>query len=124
MKQKNYQKGKTGEDIAASYLQGIGFKIIEKNFSTRFGEIDLITVKNNCLVFVEVKLRVGEEFGTPEELINKRKISQVRRMAEMFLLKNKKMANTYQSQRIDAVAIVVSQNYEVERINHYENIGI
>ena len=90
MKQQNYQKGKRGEDIAESFLIKNGFQIVEKNFNTRFGEIDLIAIKNDTLHFVEVKLKVGERFGTPEEMINKRKIWQVMKTSESYLLKNKK----------------------------------
>jgi len=118
-KELNRLKGGIGEGIAAKYLSQKGFQIIETNWRTKYGEIDLIAADGKVLVFVEVKLKVGEDFGTPEEMINKHKIFQVRRTAEYYLLTNN---TNYEQQRMDAVAIVVEQNGEVLRINHYENI--
>lgn len=123
MKTQNYKKGKVGEEIAAQHLHKKGFKILEQNFSTRFGELDLICVDKNILVFVEVKLKVGEEYGTPEEMVSPWKLSQVQRTAQSFLLQNQDLQIQYPSHRIDVVAIVVNKNKEVERINHYENVG-
>ncbi len=122
MKQFNYQTGKTGETIAADFLSQKGFKIIDKNFHTRFGEIDLIAVQANKLIFVEVKLKTGTEFGSPEEMINKSKIMQVKKTAQMYILKNPEIASKYPSYRVNAVCIVLNQDKSVERITHYENI--
>lgn len=124
MKHQNYKKGKRGEDIAESYLIKNNFQIIEKNFSNRFGEIDIIATKDNNLHFVEVKLKVGEDFGSPEEMINKRKLHQIKRISELFLLKNKSLAEKYPHLQIDAVCIVLDNIGEVSRLNHYENMEI
>lgn len=64
--------------MAARYLLENGFQIIEANYSTKFGEIDLIAVKGNILRFVEVKLKKGDWFGTPEEMIGVNKLGRVR----------------------------------------------
>lgn len=122
MKQQNYKKGKTGEDIAESYLVKNGFRIIEKNWNTRFGEIDLIATKNNVLHFVEVKLKVGTYFGSPEEMINKRKIWQVMKTGEAYLLKNKQLASQYAKTQVDAVCIVINHEGVEERVDYYENL--
>ncbi len=122
MKQFNYQTGKTGETIAADFLIQKGFKIIDKNFHTRFGEIDLIATYKGKLIFIEVKLKVGDRFGTPEEMINKAKIMQVKKTAQMYILKNPEIASKYPSYRVDAVCIVLNQDKSVERITHYENL--
>jgi putative endonuclease len=124
LKHQNYKKGKRGEDIAESYLIKNNFQIIEKNFSNRFGEIDIIATKDNNLHFVEVKLKVGEDFGSPEEMINKRKLHQIKRISELFLLKNKSLAEKYPHLQIDAVCIVLDNIGEVSRLNHYENMEI
>ena len=123
-KSENRKKGIKGEALAINYLQKKGFKINETNFSTRFGEIDIIAADNETLVFVEAKLKVGDRFGTPEEMITKRKISQVLKMAELYLLKNKELSGKYQKQRIDAVCIVLDEKKLTRRINHYENLEI
>lgn len=122
MKQQNYNKGKRGEDIAESFLIKNGFRIIEKNWNTRFGEIDIIASKNKTIHFIEVKLKVGDRFGTPEEMINKRKIWQVVQTSESYLLKNKKLSALFPNVQLDAVCIVLSESGEVERIDYYDNL--
>jgi putative endonuclease len=124
MKVYNRKSGKMGEDIACEYLIKNGYRLIEKNFSTKFGEIDLIFSYKKILVFVEVKLKIGEEHGSPSEMINARKIYQIRKTAVTFLLKNSKFAILFPIQRIDAVCIVLNHDKSVKSINHYENIGI
>jgi len=126
MKQWNYQKGRAGEKIAADYLKKKGYQIIEANFRNRFGEIDLIASRaqntSKALVFIEVKLRIGRDFGLPEEMITPGKIRQIKRMAEIFLQNNPKLKAIYPLQRLDAVCIVLDQNKKVEEIRHYENL--
>lgn len=122
MKQFNRRVGKEGEDIAAKYLSDKGYKILERNYHTRFGEIDLIASKNDALAFVEVKLKHGDDFGTPEEMIGYSKLSQVQRMAEFYLIDKPERAKKYETYSIDAVCIMVGEDGEVKRINHYENL--
>lgn len=123
MKQFNRKLGKLGEEMAAKYLLENGFQIIEANYSTKFGEIDLIAVKDDILRFVEVKLKKGDWFGTPEEMIGLNKIGKVKRMAEFYLLENPDIAKIYDAYSIDAVCIVVDHDNQIERLNYYENIG-
>lgn len=123
MKQLNYDYGKIGETIAADHLTRAGYKIVEKNFSTRFGEIDLIAAKGERLHFVEVKLKVGEDFGTPEEMINFKKLKKVLRMAVLFLQREPQISKNYPLYQIDAVCIVLAEDGTIKRINHYENIS-
>ncbi len=122
MKQLNWRVGKEGEEIAAKFLLNKGYKILERNYHTRFGEIDLITSKNNVLAFVEVKLKHGEDFGTPEEMIDYSKLSKVQRMAEFYLIDKPERTKKHETYSIDAVCIMVGEDGEVERINHYENL--
>lgn len=122
MKQFNRMVGKEGEEIAAKFLLDKGYKILERNYYTRFGEIDLIASKNNILAFVEVKLKHGDDFGTPEEMIGNFKLSQVQRMAEFYLLDKPERTKKYETYSIDAVCIMMSEDGEVKRINHYENL--
>ena len=127
MKQFNRELGKIGENEAASYLGKKGYRVLERNYYTRFGEIDLICAHSNSsgqerLVFVEVKLKQGEDFGTPEEMIDKRKLSQAERMANFYLMANPQISEKYSSFSIDAVCIVVDENRRVKRLNHYENL--
>lgn len=121
MKKSNYKKGKKGEGIAEKYLQDTGHKVVEKNYSTKFGEIDLITVKNKTIRFVEVKTKVGETFGAPEEMIDLRKIRQVMRLGEAYMIKNQ-LISRYESSQVDAVCIVFDSQGNKVRLDYYENL--
>jgi len=123
MKKFNRNLGAKGEQIAAEFLEGKGYRISKRNFFTKFGEIDLICIKDSLLIFVEVKLKVGEDFGSPEEMINPQKIKQVERIAGLFLLKNPEIKAKFLSYRLDAVCIVLGPAGEILRLNHYENLG-
>lgn len=85
-----YQKnlGKTGEDLALDYLKSRSFSVLEKNFSSKFGEIDIIAKKKDCLYFIEVKTRSNLNHGAPYEAVNKRKIYHIKKVAQYYLLKN------------------------------------
>ena len=123
MKQFNKSLGKLGEDKASEYLRQNGFEVLERNYLTKFGEIDIIAIKDNILRFVEVKLKKGDDFGTPEEMIGKNKLFQVTRMSQFYLMAKPEIAKKYDQYSIDAVCVVVDENEEIERINLYENIG-
>jgi putative endonuclease len=116
--------GKIGEEIAKKFLEKQGYKVIEQNYRTKYAEIDLIA-QNTCLpwqkkflVFAEVRTKKGENFGTPEETINQKKMRKIRQNAIAYAA-IKKWNGPF---RIDAVCIVLKPDYSVERLNHYENI--
>lgn len=111
MKEFNLATGKLGEEIARQYLEKKGYKIIEQNYRTKFGEIDLLARTGSDLVLVEVRTKRGEMFGTPEESINKKKLRK------LWLNARVKRAT-----RVDAVCIVLKPDNTVERLEHYENI--
>jgi putative endonuclease len=75
------QKGDRGEELALRYLAKKGYEALERNYRTRHGEIDLVVGDERTLVFVEVKLRRGTEFGDSLEAVTPRKQAQVRLMA-------------------------------------------
>lgn len=121
-KKLNFEKGRDGEGLAKNYLEDIGFKWLESNHVNNLGEIDLIMSDKDILVFVEVKLKIGDKYGTPEEMISRGKLARVKRIAEAYLLINPKISIKFKKYRIDAVCIVKNFNGEMERINHYENV--
>ncbi|MFC1790093.1 YraN family protein [Patescibacteria group bacterium] len=107
--------GQKGEDLAADFLAQKGYRIVERNFRSRFGEIDLIVKKKKTLVFVEVKAR--KDFA-PEWAINRHKLARVQKMAEVYLIKKNP---GYQNLRIDVVCILFK---EEPKITHYQAVQI
>ncbi|PIX62142.1 YraN family protein [Candidatus Uhrbacteria bacterium CG10_big_fil_rev_8_21_14_0_10_41_26] len=94
--------GNKSEDLAAKYLKNLGIKILERQFKTKIGEVDLIGKDGNEIVFVEVKARKSNEFGYPEESVTPKKLEKIARVAEQYL-RLKKIED--QPFRIDVVAI-------------------
>ena len=80
--------GNIGEEKAYHFLKKQGLKLIEKNFYSRFGEIDLIMLDKNTLVFIEVRSRKNMGFGSPLESITSVKQKKLRKTADFFFLKN------------------------------------
>lgn len=116
MKAYNKDTGRRGEQMAERLLVEKGYQIVKKNFSTRFGEIDLICLDHGTMVFVEVKTKRNLEFGTPEEMFTKGKADRVKRMASVYL------EGRETNCRIDMVAIVLGDNAEPQRMTHYPNV--
>lgn len=99
-------KRKTGaeyEQMAASYLEEQGMKIVERNFRNRQGEIDLIGYHNGYLVFVEVKYRSSDGKGSALEAVDLRKMRQICKVADYYRYLHKLGSNTMI--RYDVVAI-------------------
>ncbi len=82
------EKGIEGEDEACRFLKKKGYRIIDRNFRTRFGEIDIIAKEREFTVFVEVKLRNSSFYGLPEESVDFRKQKKIIKSAEFYLQKN------------------------------------
>jgi putative endonuclease len=114
----NKPLGNLGEEMAREFLESKGYEIVKRNYKTKWGEIDLICKDENKIVFVEVKTRIGERLGMPEDAINKGKMQRLIKNAESYMFFNH-LKNSY---RIDAICIVLDRNNEKERIDHYENI--
>lgn len=111
--------GNKGEDLAAEFLTGKGYEIIERNYRYGKGEIDIIAMDNERtqLVFVEVKSRHNLDYGYPEEQISKGKQKQIRKIAEAYFYE-KEIEGV--DCRIDVVAILFQGN-KAPYINHIEN---
>ena len=95
--------GARGEALAWGFLKRQGYSLIEKNYRTRFGEIDIVAEKEGTLVFLEVKTRRTTRFGLPEESVDWRKRHKLGRMAEAFI-QTKKLEN--RPARFDILSIV------------------
>lgn len=82
------ERGDWGEERAALYLRLHGYRVVERNFRCRQGEIDVIARKGGFIVFVEVKLRKNADFGEAREFVTYRKQQRVIRAAELWLVEN------------------------------------
>lgn len=80
--------GKKGEEMAASLLASKGFEVVCKNYKTKYGEIDIICKKGANLLFVEVKRRSGDNFGTPLESLPAKRVRRMADAATAFLSEN------------------------------------
>ena len=117
----NQELGKKGEALAEKYLDDKGFRIIQRNYRCKIGEIDLICEKDKVLVFCEVKSRRSIAFGIPAEAIDSKKIRHIRRVASWFLTQKMCINRLYSDydMRFDVVeAVFVNEEYE---LNHVEN---
>lgn len=111
--------GQIGENLAAEYLAERGYRVLDRNWSTKWGELDIVAQKEGVMVYVEVKTKVGEGFGTPEDMVNSYKIRQVRQTAEVYRITH----NLPEGQaRIDVIAIVLDKDHQVVRLEQYENV--
>lgn len=113
------QKGLDGEKTASDYLEKNGYRILARNFHSRFGEVDIVASDGEAIVFVEVKLRSSNFFGTPLESITPKKLEKIKKTA-LFYLTASKMANF--SYRIDAIEVNLVNG--VSSVNHVKNITL
>ena len=104
--------GKKGEEIAANFLSGLGYKIVERNWRYEKDEIDIIAMDNEFLVIVEVKTRSTSYYGEPYEAVNHKKEKFLVRAAEAYVIKK----DLYNEIRFDIVSIVINCNKQT--INH------
>lgn len=110
--------GRHGENLAVDYLRSQGYKILERNFKARYVEIDIIAQDKDVLVFVEVKTRFSEKYGTPEEAITPWKLKTLKKAAEYYKLLHPELSEAL---RIDVVAIELGPDRSVKRLNLIKN---
>jgi len=110
--------GAEGEKAVKAFLEGQGYRILESNFRTRYGEIDIIAAVERTLVFVEVKTRVSSNCGIPEEAVNWRKQQRIRRLAVEYL--SMPGHERFCDFRFDVAAVTANDKGEIEEINLYE----
>ncbi len=111
--------GTWGEERAARFLTEQGYTIVEKNFHSRYGEIDLIAEDGEFLVFVEVKLRASVSHGLPEETVTSRKQEKLRLTAETYLQTHE----TDKQPRFDVVALYAKDGMKTHPlpVRHIKN---
>ncbi len=108
------QLARWGENIAKEYLLAQGIVILQMNFRSKLGEIDIVGKEKEDLVFFEVKTRSSKNYGYPEEAVNQKKIKKIEVVANDFQDFNK---ITDANWRIDTIAIIrnpYNGKYEIE----------
>ena len=116
-KELNRTKGRIGEDRASAFLIDRGFKIIERNYTSKRGEVDIIAMKEGTLHFVEVKARRNAAHGHPLEAIDSKKIRRICAAANHYLTGNGLAGKLPVS--IDAVSILGDEISFVESITAF-----
>ncbi|MCF8569535.1 YraN family protein [Gordonia sp. HY002] len=79
------QIGRLGEDVAAEYIAGLGWEVLDRNWRTRYGELDLIAADGDTLVIVEVKTRASRTFSDPVAAVTPQKLRTMRLVARQWL---------------------------------------
>ena len=118
MKGARKQLGNVGEEIAARELTRRGYTVRERNWRCPEGELDMVAEQGETLVFVEVRTRRGDRFGTPEESITLAKRAHLIAAAQAYL-----QAHSLQDRdwRIDVVAVEMSAQGQLQRVDVIEN---
>jgi putative endonuclease len=113
------QLGALGEQFALEHIRQLNYRILDKNWRCRTGEIDLIAMDGNLLVFIEVRTRSGiRTFGTPQESINAKKQQQVTETAQFYTLRHQ-MIN--RQLRFDVVSVLTDKTGDLLSLEHLQN---
>ena len=112
--------GALGEQLAVEHLQGLGLRIVARNWRCRYGELDVIAAEGaNTLVFVEVKTRTGDGFGGVAEAVTPQKVRRIRRLAGLWLAGQD---SSWSQIRIDVVGVRIGRRRTPE-VTHVRGVG-
>jgi putative endonuclease len=123
--------GAKGEDLAARHLESRGYEVVDRNFRTRFGELDLVAAGGGCLVFCEVKTRISRERSRelgPLASVGLRKQRQVRQMAREWLATRRaelagalpERSGRLPELRFDAIGVTLDRGGQLVAIEHLD----
>lgn len=118
MTERSQLLGAAGERIAARHLEQHGYTVLDRNVRRSEGEIDLVALKGETLVFVEVKLRTSRKMGAAIQQISPAKGAKLRTLAEAYSAEHPEYPRDL---RIDLVAIELTVGGDVGQLNHIEN---
>ncbi len=113
--------GNIGEDIAVKYLKKSGYLILDRNYSTKFGEIDIVAKINKEIVFVEVKSSSEGSNIFPESNLTTQKLNKFVKSAEVYLNKEISLLENW---RFDLIAIVINKEKRKASLKHFKNISL
>ena len=107
-------RGSSGEDIAVKYLQTHGYRVLDRNFTTSVGEVDIFVTDESTLIAVEVKSRLSLEYGTPAEAVNHEKIKKISQVTSQYIKKFRLFGTPV---RLDVVEVYIAD----KTVNHIKN---
>jgi putative endonuclease len=111
--------GQIGEQLAAEHLERLGFDIVDRNYRTRYGELDIVCFDGETLVFCEVKTRRATRSASPWDALGPEKRAQVRRMSAAWL--SEKPGRPYADElRFDAIGVVFDAQGRMVALDHLE----
>jgi len=116
---RNVELGRRGERIAADFLTIAGHRVVARNWRTRIGELDIVTIDRGVVVAVEVKTRTSLGFGHPLEAIDSRKLHRLHRLAREWCAAHGVRTDRV---RIDAVSVIVWRDGSRPTIEHLEGV--
>lgn len=116
-----YQKrtGNEGEDFAAQFLRLHGYQILDRNYHSRYGEVDIVAAHDQCVVFVEVKTRTSARFGLPETSVTPKKLEKINNTGLLWLQDHPDSPDDW---RVDVIAILMDKNHQMIDIQHFVDI--
>ena len=110
--------GALGERLAREHLERRGYQVLEVNYRSPTGELDLVALEGGCLVCVEVRTRRGQAYGTPEESVNSDKARRLIALAEEYAQAHPELPADL---RIDVVAVELTERGHLARIEVHQN---
>ena len=111
--------GKKGEELAAVFLEDLGYRIIKRNKQIGHSDIDILAQDKETLVFVEVRTKSRIDRGMPEETLTRMKLERMKKTAELYMA-----INQYDGlARLDAICIIINGNNLVTHMEHYRGVG-
>lgn len=118
-----YQKkiGCIGEKIAADYLEQKGYQVLDRNFTTRYGELDLVALELDSIIFVEVKTRTSAAFGAPEDSVTPEKLERIFNAGLLWLQAHPDAPDDW---RIDVIAILIDDKENILDFQHFINVNL
>lgn len=100
--------GRFGEQVAADFLHEHGLRILERNWRSAAGELDIVALDGATIVFIEVKTRSSRAYGVPAEAVDRRKAARIRRLASQWMAEHRDSGDLvgWHAVRFDVVAVL------------------
>lgn len=123
MKTEGRKIGDIGEAFAVEYLKSKSYKVLERNYSKPFGEIDIISKKDGVYIFFEVKTSIFYQNSSfsPEFRVNRKKLERLSKICEFYCLENK--FHMKQQWRVDVLSVLLNENMTLRSIDHIQDIS-